>query len=432
MYNHTPLHIRQLRLSLSMILITVAMLVCSCSTSIKHVYQAPESKAATVSEANSYQDKLQIPFDDKGLDINVNMTFDETENILTLSLTGTRQLMVFRDEVQYKRVFRKAFLGKRKLDLKRMPYPVLIRPNTKITLSKQVWKDFNKKRRNHIFNNWMTNVSPELSTISPNVRADESTEATLIVDSIVQRFRVDPKATKASFTLRNILVADPDGKSLPVVELKRNSSAKLNYQIVCDKDLNLTYNINIKRDPCFGMDSLIDATNIRINQVMKAYANLREASPVGIVKSEEEQGIFNQHRQYLLSQYQFITDTTSCFTLQAAYSKYNEYVDSIAKAPCKVVKAMVSDDNGNGGILNMGVRASTILDAAHRLDNTVSQILVTRDVMQQHDLIVSGRNTISTITRAVSEGGLHDDEQRKAYNIFLKAKSYFNATISGE
>lgn len=429
---HILQHNRQVHLSLGMMLITVAMFMCSCSTSTKHIYQAPESKDAVVSEVNSYQDKLQVPFDDKGLDINVNLTFDETENILTLSLTGTRQLMVFRDDVQYRRVFRKAFLGKRWLSLKRMPYPVLIRPNTKISLSKQVWNDFNTKRRDHIFNNWITKISPELSTISPNVHADESTEATLIIDSIVQRFHVDPKATKASFTLRNILVADLDGKTMSPVELKRNPSAKLKYRIVCDKDINLTYNVSIKRDPCFGQDSLIKATNVMVNKVMKAYANLSDACPSGIVSSEEEKGIFNQHRQFLLSQYPFITDQTDCSDLQAIYSRYNLYVDSIAKAPCKVVKAVVSEEEGSRGVLNMGVRASTILDAAHRLDNIVSQIMVTRDAMQQHDLIISGRNTISTITRAVSESGLHDDEQRKAYAVFLKAKSYFNATISGE
>lgn len=425
---HTHQHNQSFRLPLGMMLLVAVMLLCACSTATKQPHKAPESKAATVSEANSFHDKLQIPFDDKGLDLNVNIAFDEEENILTISLTGTRQLMVFRDDIVYKSAFRKAFLGKRHLKANLLPYPVLVRPNTKITLAKEIWNSFPKKRSKHIFNNWLTNVSRELQVIAPSHSSDESAEATLIVDSIVQRFHVAPKATKASFTLRNILVADRQGKPQPKVAQKRNTGSETTFQIVGDNDLNLTYNLTIQRDPCFGQDSLIEVTNTKVNNVMKAYATLRKACPTGIVTTPEEQGIFNQHRQYLLSQFPFITDTTSCYTLQTAYSQYNQYVDSIATASCHVVP-IVSDEAGNSR-LNIGVRARTILDAAHRLDNLVSQIMVTHDAAQEHDLTVSGRNIILSITKAVHDNGLHDEEQRKAYEIFLRAKSYFNASVN--
>lgn len=405
----------------------VAMLLSACSTK-KHVFKEPEIKQAVVSEENSFQDKLKFAFDDKGLDLNVNMAFDETSNLLTLSLTGNRQLMVFKQDVLYKRVFKHPFIPSRRLDPKKLPYPVLIQPKLKVKMAKKVYKSYPRKRRFHIFNNWLVGTSPELQMIAPTVRSGEQPEATLIVDSIVQRFRVNPKATKASFTLRNLLVADKDGMPIARMQLKRKPNTSLTYQIVDDHDLNLTYEVKIQRNPCFGQDSLIAATQSRIVQVSKALKLIREACPTGIVHSEEEEGIFKQHKQYLLSQFPAISDSSACTTLQDAYKHYNLYVDSIAKLSCTLVPLIPTEEsNGTYGI---GVRASTILEAAHRLDNLVSQIMVTHDAVQVHDLTVAGRNIITTLTRTVHENGLIDDEQRSAYEIFLKAKTYFNSTVA--
>lgn len=424
---HYPTYNRHSALSLSMIVVMTITLLCSCKTT-KQEYKIPEPKAAVVNESKAYQDKLQFPFDDKGMDLNVNIAFDEAENVLTLSLSATRQLMVFRQDVFYGMVFTHPFLKPRRLEPKKLPYPVLIQPDMQITLSKNVWKGFRKNRNQHIFNHWLVGVSPELKVIEPSLRTDKTPEATLIVDSIVQRFHVDPKATKASFTLRNFLVVDKDGMPIPTMQLKRSKSSSQNYQIVCEKDLNLTYNVMIQRNPCFGQDSLIAVMQTRIDDVMKAYTNLHEACPTGVVHSTQEQGIFNQHKKFLISQYPCINDSSACAALQAAYTKYNTYADSIAKAPCTYVKPLPAPGHDDDGMPNIGVRPNIILDAAHRIDNIVAQAMLSHDAAQIHDLMTTGEDIIFTITKAVREKGLINEDQRKAYNVFLKAKAYFKST----
>lgn len=414
--------------TISLIGIMAVMLMASCASQ-KTEYNIPEPKTALVSQDTPYEEKLQFPFDDKGLDINVSLAFDEAENMLTLTVKGSRQLMVFRQDTFYGMIFKHPFLKQREMIPAKLPYPVLVQPNMKITLSNNVWKSFKKSRVQHLFNSWLVGVSPELQPVTPSIDTEESPEATLIVESVTQRFRVDPKATKASFTLRNFLVIDKDGIPVSVIQQKRSPSSSLKYEIVYEKDLNLTFNVRIQRNPCFAQDSLIESAKGRIAEVRKAYANLHEACPEGTVSSTQEQGVFNQHRKFLLSQFPCITDSSACSLLQEAYTRYNSYVDSIKNAPCVYVKPQPEPGKDEYGMPSIGIRASHILDMAHRLDNIVSQIMVTRDISQVHDLIDIGNNLIKTLTKAVQEKGLINTEQKDAYQEFLKAKTYFRSAI---
>lgn len=403
------------------------ILIQSCASQKTDSKTPTPPRSIVVNTNKPYKETLQFPFDDKGLDLNVSLSFNEVENILTLSVVGTRQLMVFRQDVFYDKVFRHPIFRSRTLAPSKLPYPVLVQPKLKVTLSKNVWNSFNPKRKQHLFNNWLVGVSPELNAIIPSVTTDSYPESTLIVDSIVQRFSVDPKATKASFTLRNIFVIDKDGMPVSTLQQKRNPSKSLNYKIVYEKDLNLTFNVEIQRDPCFGKDSLIDVTSARIEEIRKAYVNLREACPDGVVHSTEEQGIFNQHKKFLLSQFPCIADSSDCTQLQNEYTKYNAYVDSIKNAPCMYVKPLSGLEIEGEGWSSIGLRASYILDAAHRLDNIVAQMMISKDAAQIHDLAKSGNTIIATITKAVREKGLINEEQKSAYKNFLKARSYFRS-----
>lgn len=417
------------RLFLSVMSIIAIMLTAACASQKAASLKAPEVKTALVSHDTPYEEKLQIPFDDKGVDIDVSLLFDETDNMLTLNLKGSRQLMVFRSDVYSGDIFRHSFLGKRRLVPSKLPYPVLVQPNMKITLSDDVWKSFSKKRSRHLINSWLAGTSPELTPITPTIATNESPEAPLVVESVSQRFRVDPNATEASFTLRNIFVIDKDGTVVPPIEIKRNPSAKLRYEITCEKDLNLTFKVRIQRDPCFGQDSLIARTKARVNDVKTAYTNLRKACPDGTVSSAQEQGVFNQHRSFLLSQFPCITDSSACAAVQEAYTQYNAYVDSIKSCPCVYVKPLTGAGTGPDAMPLIGVRASYILDMAHRLDNIVAQMMVSRDATQIHDLINSGNTIVQSLSKAVRDKGLINIEQRAAYQEFLKARSYFRSAL---
>ena len=132
--------------------------------------------------------------------------------------------------------------------------------------------------------------------------------------------------------------------------------------------------------------------------------------------------IFNQHRQFLLSQYIPIADSTHCGNLMKAYTAYNNYVDSIANAPC----IYISIDNSPSALSSsIGVSAETLLSAAKRLDDIVATIMVSQDATEIRDLRNLGRDIMRIVNANVSSKGLRNVEQRKAFSVFRKAEEYF-------
>ena len=390
---------------------TVLLMLAICAAKAQPKEQ--QVKEAAVADGNLFEDIVNIPFDDKGLDLTVHITFDEVNNELTLSLVGSRQLFVFQQDTQRKKAFT-GFWSRRTLRPERLGYATLTEPKTKYKLTSAVVKSFSKPRKKHLFNKWITNVSSTLTPVEVSVTQ-------LTPDSIVQKFRVAPTATKASFTLRNILVLDPK-EEMAAAEEKRNKGKTLHHRFVLDNDLATTYNVTIKRDPCLFMQPAIDSVNTRIDDIRGAYHRLRKSCTSGKATSQTEVNIFNQHRQYLLSQYIPIADSTHCDNLMKAYTAYNNYVDSIANAPCIYIPI----DNSPSAIsASIGVSAETLLSAAKRLDDIVATIMVSHDATEIRDLRNLGRDIMRIVNANVSSKGLRNDEQRKAFAVFRKAEEYF-------
>ena len=390
---------------------TVLLMLALCAAKAQPKEQ--QVKEAAVADGNLFEDIVNIPFDDKGLDLTVHMTFDEVNNELTLSLVGSRQLFVFQQDTQRKKAFT-GFWSRRTLRPERLGYATLTEPKTKYKLTSAVVKSFSKPRKKHLFNKWLTSVSSNLTPVEASVTQ-------LTPDSIVQKFLVAPTATKVSFTLRNILVLDPK-EEMAAAEEKRNKGKTLHHRFVLDNDLSTTYNVTIKRDPCLFMQSAIDSVNTKIADIRGAYHRLRKSCSTGKATSQTEVNIFNQHRQFLLSQYIPIADSTHCGNLMKAYTAYNNYVDSIANAPC----IYISIDNSPSALSSsIGVSAETMLSAAKRLDDIVATIMVSQDATEIRDLRNLGRDIMRIVNANVSSKGLRNVEQRKAFSVFRKAEEYF-------
>ena len=125
------------------------MLITGATTLVAQ-QKEQQVKDAAVSDGSLYEDIVNVPFDDKGLDITVHIAFDETDNLLTLSLTGTRQLFVFQDDTYRKKAFT-GWFSRRSFHPERLSYPTLVEPKTKYKLTSPVVKSFNKPRKKHLF-----------------------------------------------------------------------------------------------------------------------------------------------------------------------------------------------------------------------------------------------------------------------------------------
>lgn len=398
-------------------ILTTVLLMLAVYAAKAQQTREQQTKEAAIADGSLYEDIVNIPFDDKGLDLTVHITFDEVNNELTLSLVGSRQLFVFQDDTQRKKAFT-GFWSRRTLRPERLGYPTLTEPKTKYKLTTPVVKSFNKPRTKHLFNKWITKVSSNLTPVEEGV-------SQLTPDSIVKKFLVAPTATKASFTLRNILVLDTKEELAAAAE-KRNHGKTLHYRFVLDNDLATTYNVSIKRDPCLFQQPAIDSVNARIDDISEAYHRLHKSCPTGKATSQTEVNIFNQHRQYLLSKYRPIVDSTKCDNLMSAYKAYNNYVDSIKEAPCICI---VADNSPSALSASIGVNTETLLSTAKRLDDIVATIMVSHDQTEIRDLRNLGRDIIRIVNANVSNKGLRNEEQRKAFAMFRKAEEYFLAVI---
>lgn len=405
------------------------LILAGCSTPQTTKRSEPVVKDAVVGSDADFEDVLQFAFDDKGLDLTIKMSFDEELSELKMTVTGTRQLLVFRSDITYNRTFKKAFFGKRYLNPDKLPYPVLVQPNTRFCLSKELWKSFPKLRSAHLFNKWLGKTSKDFRIITPSTTTEETPEATLVVDSIVQRFKVAPGATGGTIQLRNILAMDQLGDPVANVKQKRDPKQKVTYNIVADNDLNLTYKVKLKRDPCFGRDAETDSLLTVLFKIRKDYRQFAASCPNGKAESREQVGVFNQHRQYLLAKYAAITDSSECSNIQSTYNYYNQYIDSIKQAKCVYIPPKVDKKGGSEAAPATPLSADMLLDAARRLDNTVSRYLVTRDAMEIYDLTKLGREIMRTTDAVVKERVATTPEQQRALAIYRRAREYFNTVV---
>lgn len=379
----------------------------------------PVVKNVVVAPDSMYEDVINLPFDDKGVDITVHMTFDEDANILTLAISGTRRLFVFEGDTYIRQAFRGKWFGRKRLYPERLRYPVLVQPKTRYLLSRQVRKSYRKPRSQHLFNRWI-DYSRELKTIVPNTFP-------LAQDSIVRQFEVHPSATKASVTLRNILVVDPDGGFAAIPVAIGGKTAK--YEFVADNDMALTYNLTLRRNPCFGMEAMTDSIRNAANQVEEAYQRLMKTSPKGNASSNAEVDVFNQHKQYLLSQYQPIALTTNCPELTAQIERYNHYVDSISTSDCQYESAADKMQEKVSKLKNkVGINAKVLLHAARNLDNITAKILSCKDPVQKHDLIAEGRGIVSSTSASIKQSNAVNAEQKSALLVYRRAEQYFEKT----
>ena len=134
-------------------------------------------------------------------------------------------------------------------------------------------------------------------------------------------------------------------------------------------------------------------------------------------------GVFNQHKQYLLSQFLPVADSTDCGDLQQLYSEYNQQREQIDQAACVYV---ASEDNGTK---RLGMSPEVLLAAARRLDNVVALYEVTKDLVERRDLIMQGREIISVMNVTIEEKGIRGEQQQAALAVFRRASDYFRVTV---
>lgn len=372
----------------------IFFLLVECS--ISSMLNAQTVRHIEVREGESYTDHISIGNDSKDMDIIVKFIFDESKNTLAVNLISYRNLFVFREDVRYSQVIRR-----HKLKQERLPYVVTAEPGSKYKLTKSFRKSVSNPKRKHIFRKW---VSYEGLQPAP-------TEYKMVNDYIEQTFGILNKDTMVNISLHDILIMD----------LASNSLQKgKKYHFVYKKNLDRTYKVTIRRNPCFGKEDEIDNAKQSLKSIASGYQSLRERYGHAPVQTQEEINLFKEMQELLLNQFPSKNMNNPCPDIQEQWNTYNLYRDSIQQMNVILPANKQHTDSS-------GVDADYMLSQARMIDENVAKWMSTHDKIERRDLEEQCLEIIQSTSNLVAKNGLYDAKQKQAMAIFHRAERYFRA-----
>lgn len=350
-------------------------------------------KQITLSAEESYTEHIALSNDSKDLDVMVKFIFDEANNRLSVTLMSYRSLFVFQDDVRYKQVIKW-----KKLRPDRLPY-VVQEPLFKMKLPKAFRHQIPKPRKKFVFERW---ISYDGIQSIPQVFK-------LVNEYIEQQFDILPQRNELTVSLNHLFVIDS--------KIKKK---KQHYFFSYFKDLNLEFQISLKRNPCLGKEVELDQAALALENVRQSYKAFAKSFADREVSSEEKFGQFTAMKEMLTAQFPHKEMSSDCQEVQRAWNEYNAYADSIRNVICTLVIPKVELP---------GIGADVLLKKARQVDNMVTNWLSSSDKIERRDLQIQCQNLIDEVHLLVDEYGIVSEGEQQAWNVFLKAEEYFQNTV---
>jgi hypothetical protein len=335
--------------------------------------------------------------DSKDMDLMVKFVFAEETNTLTVTLISYRMLFVFWDNVHYTPLFKR-----RKLRPEQLPYVVEYDPKDKFRATKLFRATVPQPRSEFYFQRWI-----DYEGLQPAPQ-----DYKMVNDYISQTFDIQNKRTQVTVKLHDIFLMDK-------VEKKKYNR----YDIPFGRDLDLTYQVTIVRNPCFGLDEDISAAKQALQSISTNYASFKSKYGNRVLDSQESLKIFEELKATLQDQFQHKDIQSSCPDIQLAWDDYNHYVDSIGAMKCMVQSA---EDAANANLTPEGV--ILLMSKSRQMDKLVSRWLVSEDPVERSDMVTQCENLISEVNAMIGKGSGHTPEQRQAIATFRAAEQYFRNT----
>ena len=357
----------------------------SMAQTVKHI---------TVSQDQAYTDHISLEGDATDKDIMVKFVFDEAANQLTVSLISYRMIFVFREDIRFK-----PLIKGRRIRPDQLPYVVNYDPSDQFRISKLFKSTVPKPRKQYVFHRWL-----DYEGLQPAPQ-----EYAMVNDYISQTFDILKKRNSVVVRLRDVMLMNDVSKHLN----------KRRFEIPFGRDLYTEYQVDIQRDPCFGMEEDIASAKAALDGVRKSYKNLSKRFGNGVVDSQESLTAFENLKEQILGQYPHKDMQSPCSDIQMAWDAYNEYTDSIAQIKCRYVPSSTSRTEGDG------VSAKILLARARQIDAAVSRFLLSTDPIERRDIIIQTEKTINNVHTTIESQGVYTTEQRQALTIFREAERYF-------
>lgn len=352
----------------------------------------------TVSQDTAYTDHISLEVDSRDKDVMVKFVFDEAANTLTVNLISYRTMFVFREDVRFKPTIKG-----RTLRPDQLPYVVTFDPSEKYTISKLFKSTVPRPRKKYVFKRWV-----DYEGLQPAPQ-----EYAMVNDYVSQTFDILGKRNQVKVTLRDIMLMD---------DISKHPNKK-RYEISYGRDMFREYNIQILRNPCFGLDEDMAAAKKAEEAVKNAHASIKGKFGKGEVGSQEILASFKDMQAMLLTQYPAKELKSDCPDFQNIWDSYNAYVDSIASMRCVIAATSV-----NGGITvgQEGVSAKLLHNRARQIDAMVTRWLISNDPIERRDIVKQCDSIIQGVKELLTkQGGARTSEQLRALEVFREAEQYY-------
>lgn len=374
---------------------------------------AKEVRQVSVANGETVTDIVSLDGSSRDMNVTVKFVFNENENTLTVSLLSFRNLFVFQSDVRYKSCFHKSYLSMPTLKPELLPYVVEPIANTSFRMPKKVRKMLPTKPKKYTFHQWIKGDG--LQPIAG--------EYALVNDYLEQVFDIKPQRNKVAITIRDILVMDKDERT-----------SKTNYDFVHWSDLNLTYSIELRRDPCFGQETAVELSASSLDAIKLAYETLVGNYPNQEVETDKMKATFDKSKETLIAKYPPVTTDSKCPNVQDNWKAYNLYTDSIS-----ALERTVKVNNGAGGKGGKGGKggggsgldAATIYSYVKQIDKSVAQWLATSDRQERRDIELICADINRNVEKLIKAKGARTAEQKKAVKVFRQATRYYKNIING-
>lgn len=361
------------------------------------VLAAQTVKTVSVSNEASYTDHISLAEDSRDMDVMVKFIFDEEKNVLTVSVLSYRSLFVFREAARYPMVVKC-----HRLMPDRLPYLAEADPGSRFKLSGPLRRSLPTPHKDYVFRRWI-----EYEGLQP-----VPTDYKMVNDYIEQSFDIVQKRNFVSVTLRDLYL------------LERTGNKASAYELLLGRDLNTRYQIEIKRNPCFGMDEEIGTARNILGELLSAYTAFRKNYGSGEVPSEEALKLFEQTRSLLLTQFPARKNLSECGELRQLTEQYNHYVDSIGTMTCKV-RPLETGPGSDGG---RELDTKFIYSQARQIDKAVARWLVSKDPFERRDLVVQCQAIVQDVSAMIARHKVATAEEQRAIRVYNQAERYFRKT----
>ena len=360
--------------------------------------QAQTVRTIQVAQGASYTDHISLKQDSKDMDLMVKFVFNEENNTLTVTLISYRMLFVFWDNVHYK-----PLIKGRTIRPDQLPYVVETKPKDKYKVTKLFRATIPEPRSDFYFKRWI-----EYDGLQP-----APVDYKMVNDFIAQPFDIQNKRNMVTVRLHDVFLMEK-------VEKKKYNR----YDIPFGRDLDLVYQVNIVRNPCFGLDEDIAAAKNALDGVTKNYESFKKKYSSGVLGSEEALKLFEELKATLQNQFQHKDVQSDCPDIQSAWDNYNHYVDSIGAVKCKVQTA--EEVAASAGLTTESL--TIFMSKARQIDKLVSRWLVSKEPMERHDIETQCEALISEVNQMIGKSSGHTAEQREAIATFRAAERYYQKT----